>query len=268
MRFGSSFAQKQAFGLVLRSPFTTFVYESVRLHCSQFYQEPTKIKFRDFDEYKTDMLADRYPTANPTMTYVDADGAEQNETQYDGSAPFKATFKANPENVGNYTPLYEWRFTRNGESAPFLVRNDEDTEFDFNQSGSYTVELLISFVQGTDTIEYVMDQPFSVTISESKLEVPNAFTPNGDGINDVFRVKEGYKSIISFKAQVFNRWGKKLYEWSDLEGGWDGKSGGSNVPDGAYYLHIQARGADGRKYHIKKVINLLRGFTETNGAAQ
>lgn len=209
-----------------------------------------------------------YPTANPTMTYVDADGAEQNETQYDGSAPFKATFKANPENVGNYTPLYEWRFTRNGESAPFLVRNDEDTEFDFNQSGSYTVELLISFVQGTDTIEYVMDQPFSVTISESKLEVPNAFTPNGDGINDVFRVKEGYKSIISFKAQVFNRWGKKLYEWSDLEGGWDGKSSGSNVPDGAYYLHIQARGADGRKYHIKKVINLLRGFTETNGAAQ
>ena len=90
-----------------------------------------------------------------------------------------------------------------------MVRNDEDTEFDFNQSGSYTVELLISFVQGTDTIEYVMDQPFSVTISESKLEVPNAFTPNGDGINDVFRVKEGYKSIISFKAQVFNRWGKK-----------------------------------------------------------
>lgn len=209
-----------------------------------------------------------YPTANPTMTYYDEDGTEQTDTRYDGSAPFRATFRANPENVGNYTPLYEWRITRSGEQNPIIVRNDEDTEYVFNQSGGYIVELLISFVQGNDTIEYTMDEPFSVNISESKLEVPNAFTPNGDGINDVFRVKDGYKSIVSFKAQVFSRWGKKLYEWNDPAGGWDGKSGGTDVPDGAYYLHIEARGADGRKYHIKKVINLLRGFTESSGAAQ
>lgn len=206
------------------------------------------------------------PTANPTMTYVDEDGAEVSESQYDGSAPFKATFKAEPENVGNYTPLYEWRFTKTGATTPFLVRYDENTTYDFNESGSYTIELSISFVQGTDTIAYEMDQPFSVTISESKLEVPNAFTPNGDGVNDVFRVKDGYQSIISFKAMVFDRWGKKLYEWTDLTGGWDGRSQGHDVPDGAYYLNVQARGADGRKYHIKKVINLLRGYTE-NGTA-
>lgn len=208
---------------------------------------------------------DALPTANPTMTYIDEDGAEVSESQYDGSAPFKATFKAMPENVGNYTPLYEWRFTKSGATDPFLVRYDEDTEYAFNESGSYSIELRISFVQGTDTIAYEMDQPFSVTISESKLEVPNAFTPNGDGVNDVFKVKDGYQSIISFKAMVFDRWGKKLYEWTDLAGGWDGRSGGHDVPDGAYYLNIQARGADGRKYHIKKVINLLRGYTENSG---
>lgn len=206
------------------------------------------------------------PTATPTMTYVDEDGAEVSESQYDGSAPFKATFKAGPENVGDYTPLYEWRFTKVGATTPFLVRYDENTTYDFNESGSYSIELRVSFVQGTDTIAYEMDQPFSVTISESKLEVPNAFTPNGDGVNDVFRVKDGYQSIISFKAMVFDRWGKKLYEWTDLTGGWDGRSGGHDVPDGAYYLNVQARGADGRKYHIKKVINLLRGYTE-NGTA-
>lgn len=95
--------------------------------------------------------------------------------------------------------------------------------------------------------------------------MPNAFTPNGDGVNDVFRVKDGYQSIVQFHAAVFDRWGKKLYEWSDPAGGWDGRSGGHDVPDGAYYLNLQARGADGRKYNIKKVINLLRGYLE-NGS--
>lgn len=207
--------------------------------------------------------SDDLPTANPVMTYTDDDGQEVSETQYDGSAPFKATFKACPEHTGNYTPLYEWRFTRSGETAPFLVRYDQDIEYEFLQSGTFSVELRVSFVQGTDTIAYEMDEPFSIAISESKLEVPNAFTPNGDGVNDVFRVKEGYKSIVSFKAMVFDRWGKKLYEWTDPAGGWDGRSAGHAVPDGGYYLNIQARGADGKHYNIKKVINVLRGYTES-----
>lgn len=207
--------------------------------------------------------SDDLPTANPVMTYTDDDGQEVSETQYDGSAPFKATFKACPEHTGNYTPLYEWRFTRSGETTPFLVRYDQDTEYEFLQSGTFSIELRVSFVQGTDTIAYEMDEPFSVAISESKLEVPNAFTPNGDGVNDVFRVKEGYKSIVSFKAMVFDRWGKKLYEWTDPAGGWDGRSAGHAVPDGGYYLNIQARGADGKHYNIKKVINVLRGYTES-----
>lgn len=207
--------------------------------------------------------SDDLPTANPVMTYIDDDGQEVSETQYDGSAPFKATFKACPEHTGNYTPLYEWRFTRSGETTPFLVRYDQDTEYEFLQSGTFSVELRVSFVQGTDTIAYEMDEPFSIAISESKLEVPNAFTPNGDGVNDVFRVKEGYKSIVSFKAMVFDRWGKKLYEWTDPAGGWDGRSAGHAVPDGGYYLNIQARGADGKHYNIKKVINVLRGYTES-----
>lgn len=208
----------------------------------------------------------RSQTASPTMTYVTADGQEEAADSYDGSAPLKASFKANPENVGDYTPLYEWRFTRENESSPFLVRYDEDTDYEFAQTGSFQIELRISFVQGNDTILYEMDQPFAVNISESKLEVPNAFTPNGDGVNDVFRVKEGYQSIVEFKAMVFDRWGKKLYEWTDIDGGWDGRANGHTVPDGGYYLNLQARGADGKKYNIKKVINVLHAYTESGSA--
>ena len=208
------------------------------------------------------------PTANPTMTYIDKDGAEVDDVQFDGDAPLDATFEAHPENIGAYTPLYEWRFTRMSETEPFLIRYEESTTYSFRESGAFLVDLKISFVQGTDTIEYAMDEPFKITLSESKLEVPNAFTPNDDGINDIFKVKEGYRSIVEFKACVFDRWGKKLYEWTDPEGGWDGKSGGHKVPDGAYFLNIQARGADGRKYNIKKAINILRGFSESMSTGQ
>lgn len=205
------------------------------------------------------------PSANPQMWVTEEDGSETDMTSFDGSAPMEARFVANPTDIGDYTPYYEWRFCRQGEEKPYLVRYEEETAYSFRESGSFTVELIISFVQGNDTIEYSMDQPFVIAISESKLEFPNAFTPNGDGVNDVFQAKEGYQSIVSFHAAVFNRWGKKLYEWDDLAGGWDGKSGSSDVPDGAYYLVVQAKGADGRHYNIKKVINILRGYTENGG---
>ncbi len=206
-------------------------------------------------------------TAAPTMTIIAEDGSESEENGYDGSAPMEAVFRANPQDEGEYTPHFEWRFSRQGETTPFLTRYEEDTQYTFTESGAFTVELYITFVNGTDTLEYVCDEPFSISISESKLELPNAFTPNGDGVNDVFRVKEGYESIISFEAAVFNRWGRKLYEWKELDGGWDGKNGGTEVPDGAYYLVVKARGADGRNYNIKKVINILRGYTEDTGGA-
>lgn len=208
-----------------------------------------------------------YPSAQPSMAVVSADGTEEDAVSYDGSAPMTAVFRANPQDVGDYVPRYEWRFTRSGEASPLLVRYDEDTRYTFMDSGSFTVELLVSFVQGTDTVEFRQDSPFVVSIDESLLEFPNAFTPNGDGINDVFRAKEGYQSIVSFEAAVFNRWGRKLYEWKDVAGGWDGKSGGSDVPDGAYFLVVKARGADGREYNVKKTISLLRGYTESGGSS-
>ena len=82
--------------------------------------------------------------------------------------------------------------------------------------------------------------------------------PNGDGINDIYRAKPGYQSIIAFRAIIFNRWGQKLYEWKDPAGGWDGTYRGKAVKDGTYYCLVKAKGADGRVYDIKKDVNVLR----------
>ena len=66
--------------------------------------------------------------------------------------------------------------------------------------------------------------------------------------------------IVKFHGYIFNRWGKKLFEWTDITTGWDGKYAGHDVADGVYFCHIEATGADGRKFKIKKAINLIRKY--------
>ena len=213
--------------------------------------------------------ADEVPTIDPQATFTTDEG-EETSTSYSGSAPLTVVFHANAENIGVYTPHYEWRFTKEGETQPYLVRYEEETEYTFTQAGSHRIVLYATFINGTDTVAYTKDywqdaQPITIQISESKLEMPNAFSPNGDGINDIYRAKNNYQSIVEFDAYIFNRWGQKIYEWHDPAGGWDGKFNGKDVKQGVYFVLVKAKGADGRKYNIKKDVNLLRGYTESNG---
>lgn len=213
--------------------------------------------------------ADEVPTIDPQATFTTDEG-EETGTSYSGSAPLTVVFHANAENVGMYTPHYEWRFTKEGETQPYLVRYEEETEYTFTEAGSHRIVLYVTFINGNDTVAYTKDywqdaQPITIQISESKLEMPNAFSPNGDGINDIYRAKNNYQSIVEFDAYIFNRWGQKIYEWHDPAGGWDGKFNGKDVKQGVYFVLVKAKGADGRKYNIKKDVNLLRGYTESNG---
>ena len=95
----------------------------------------------------------------------------------------------------------------------------------------------------------------------SHIEIPNGISPNGDGRNDVLRVKaDKTKGIVEFRAIVYNRWGQKIYEWTDLDGGWDGNWNGHPAKQGTYFVLVKAKGSDGREHTIKRDVNLLRGF--------
>lgn len=107
----------------------------------------------------------------------------------------------------------------------------------------------------------------STVVLTSTLIMPNAFSPNNDKINDVYMVKS-YQNIVEFHAYIFNRWGQKLYEWTDLEGGWDGTYRGNDVKQGTYFVLVKAKGADGQTYNIRKDVNLLRGYTEGTSITQ
>ncbi len=207
-------------------------------------------------------------SVSPTATYNDENGDEQTLEPggtCTGSAPLTVHFYANVENTEGYSEHFEWRFyTDSNTDEPELVRYDADTEYTFNKAGAHRVALFATFSLGTDTIAYTMeDYPaFVISVSESKLDFPNAFSPNGDGINDIYKAKDGYQSIVEFQATIFNRWGQKLYSWTDPAGGWDGTFNGKAVADGVYFVNVKAKGADGRVYHIRRDVNLLRGYTE------
>ena len=118
--------------------------------------------------------------------------------------------------------------------------------------------------ESTDNDDQASDSTIVLT---SSLVVPNAFSPNHDKINDVFKVKS-YQNIVEFHAYIFNRWGQKLFEWTNLEDGWDGTYRGQDVKQGTYFVLVKARGADGQTYNIRKDVNLLRGYTEGTSISQ
>lgn len=190
--------------------------------------------------------------------YIDDSGVEtETRNDFSGQAPLSVSFRANPQDMEGLDPTYEWHFRMEGEGKDMMVRYEEDTDYTFTKAGKTYVTLYANL--GNEERD---SSRICVTISESKLLMPNAFTPNGDTHNDVYKAKE-YQSIVEFHAYIFNRWGQKLFEWTNPAEGWDGNYNGSPVKEGVYFVVVKARGADGIVYNIRKDVNLLRGFTKT-----
>lgn len=214
-------------------------------------------------------------TVAPRAYYTDTDGNYKETISIDdGQAPLNVSFRANPDQMGDWTPSYEWHFRKqdaNGGYEELLVRYEEDTDYMFNESGTFNVVLQTTLINGTDTTE-LSPETITISIAESRLEFPNAFSPNDDGTNDVYQAKkgkdgkDGYRSIVSFHGYIFNRWGQKLFEWTDVSKGWDGTYNGHPVKEGVYFALIKAKGADGKEYNFRKDVNLLRGHREGSGS--
>lgn len=231
------------------------------------------------------------PSLDPIGTYyrIEEDGEEETG-DVNGqvmSAPFRVVFAANPtipegEGYDSYVH-YEWTITNTkilpGTTDPTetaIKRYEEEFEMEFTESGSYVVKLCAIFYdedgdRKEENIRYKINEDedrdeepkiISFSVSESQLDFPNGLSPGcSEGQNDILKPKTGFKGIVSFHAVVFNRWGKKLYAWDDIHGGWDGKYNGKYVKDGVYFLNVTAKGSDGIDYHIRKAINVLTGYS-------
>jgi len=168
-------------------------------------------------------------------------------TDISGSAPLDIQFLSNANKTDGTS--YLWSIYK-GEQ--FVIgRTEKDHRYTFTEAGTFKVKIDAKNAYCSDS------GSITITVTESALFVPNVFTPNGDEFNNEFRV--AYKSIISFQCWVYNRWGRKVFYWTDPQKGWDGNINGKKAAAGAYFYVINAVGSDGIKYKLKGDINLLRG---------
>ena len=95
------------------------------------------------------------------------------------------------------------------------------------------------------------------------LRIPNAFTPNGDGRNDVFYVLGGPEGSTIKDLSVYNRWGQRVFQVHDVlpadpAFGWNGTYGGNPAPAGAYVYSLTMRFADGTSQQLNGTVILVR----------
>jgi gliding motility-associated-like protein len=119
-----------------------------------------------------------------------------------------------------------------------------DPEFSFSEKGDKLVTLVATNEAGcTDTMTYSLHVTF-----DSKIFIPNSFTPNDDGVNDKFKAV-GY-NLKSIHTRVFNRWGELIYESGNMDDAWDGTYKGERVMEGVYIYMIEAQAKDGEPYYL------------------
>lgn len=143
-----------------------------------------------------------------------------------GSAFSTVTLSAVAKNAA--TPVaYTWDFG-NGESK---TTSTPSINYTYKKPGTYSVNVKVKDNLGCVELCYA-----ALTIEEAKLKVviPNIFTPNGDGKNDVFNISD-YENDLPYQIQIFNRFGKQVAFIEDGRKGWDG----SGFSTGTYYYLIK-----------------------------
>jgi gliding motility-associated-like protein len=142
--------------------------------------------------------------------------------------------------------IYTWDF---GDGITSDIPNPTHT-FD----GLAQYQVMLQVMNSIGCYEYA----FSVVYPPLELYVPNAFTPDGDGINDVFQVYG--MGILEFEMIIFNRWGDIVYRSENLEQAWTGNADNGDyfVPDGVYTYLIKYQGVSKEAEEITGQITLMR----------
>ncbi len=145
-----------------------------------------------------------------------------------------------------------WDF---GDGHTLTVIGCGDVANSYADTGTYHVtQIVINQFGCSDTIDYDV-----YIIPYTTIYVPNTFTPNGDGKNDVFLAYGEY--VADFNMMVFDRWGNLIFQSNDMQKGWDGKAnGGKELAQIDTYVYVITYNEQYNGYHHKIIghVNLIK----------
>lgn len=162
----------------------------------------------------------------------------------------------------NYKPLLEEEVTlydlsQNASYTEWMLwdsttTNSSSFTTQFDSVGNYVFRLIAVSSLGCSDTAFVV-----IKVTEGyTFYIPNSFTPNGDGINDVFSVYG--TAVDEINAIIYNRWGQPIYNWTNLDGGWDGYFKGGPVPNGVYAYEIKIKLKEGSNKVFYGTLSLIR----------
>ena len=162
----------------------------------------------------------------------------------------KETFTVNLTNNSLGANVFYWDYDDGNQE---ILGISEIPTHSYNLQGQYEIMLV---AENSLLSQNCNDTTF-VTIDVQGFDVFNVFSPNDDGVNDIFDFDVW--SLSSMYVEIYNRWGEKIYHWDSPNGSWNGKTyNDDDAPDGVYYFYLKANGEDGYLYQQQGSITLLR----------
>jgi len=216
---------------------------------------------------QTTQTINNLATGAYNVLVTDANGCNQSiPVNVPTSGPPVAAFTNNPDTVNMLDALvyftdhstnsstWLWNFGDPHNPASSFTQNSTHT---YSDTGIYCITLIVTDPGGVckDTTVHCIkvEAPYTFYI-------PNCFTPNGDGFNEMFIGEGTY--IKTFLILVFDRWGNKIFESNDITKGWDGKYQGGNsdklVPEDVYVWKVNIVDTNDKKHNYIGRVSLVR----------
>ncbi|MBX7095290.1 MAG: gliding motility-associated C-terminal domain-containing protein [Flavobacteriales bacterium] len=168
-----------------------------------------------------------------------------------------SSFSANP---GQGSMPLEVNFTNTSQGGSNFIWDLGNGSFStsadtvstqYLDEGTYQVMLISQNGACSDTsyATITVFGPFSIFI-------PNVFSPNGDGVNDVFTVLT--EGVTDLEMVIYDRWGLKVGAFSGINGSWNGQNKAKDCPEGTYYYLLNCTKVDGSKFEQQGTVTLIR----------